>query len=110
MGRLSADLSREIAQLSNVFNLTVREETYEPDHFGDASLVLAGPSVSFRIIRDKSEVFLDVRGAADDWIDVRGILGSLGLLTASREIHTVGELVAIVSANTEVFARRIAKT
>jgi hypothetical protein len=103
MEKLSIDLSREVEALSKVFNLAVQDETYEPDHFGNASLVLAGSTVAFRIVRDKSELFLDVRRTGG-WMDVRGILGSLGLLTNPQDLRPVGELIEIVTRNAPTFS------
>ena len=107
MGKLSTDVSREVEALSHAFKVVVQSETYKPEHFGNAILTLAGPAVSFRIVRDRSEIFLDVRGAANDWVDVRGILGSLGLLENPRALHPLCELVEISVRNADVLSHRV---
>ena len=106
MQELSTDLRNEVDALSQAFGLGIQEERYEPDHFGDAILVLSGRSVSFRLVRERTELFLDVLGAANDWVDVRGILFSLGLLPSPRENYPLPELIDLIVQNAEVFSHR----
>jgi len=104
MQQLSKAFAPEIDALTHTFDLVAGEETYEPAHFGNASLLLNGPSVSFRLIRDRGDIFVDVRDPVGEWMDVRGILGDLGLLTTPEQTQSPSELLMLVCDYPNVFA------
>jgi hypothetical protein len=47
---------------------------YSPEKFGDAEVILAGPSFSLRIKRDRGQVFVDAGTAEGVWFKLEYVL------------------------------------
>jgi hypothetical protein len=65
---------------SERLGLAVEAEQCDPEHFGDALLVLANPEIRLRLVRDRGQLFVDVAapGTADDWWDLPLVLELAG--------------------------------
>jgi hypothetical protein len=81
MPRLTSDFPDEVEVLCKTFELSVRQDTWDPSAFGDALLVLAGSDMQIRISRDRGQFFLEVAplGPEYEWEYINKTLESLGV-------------------------------
>jgi hypothetical protein len=76
MPRLSDDLDAELRKLKSVFGLEVVRELYAPDDFGNGLVELQGEGLRMRIIRDRSQLFVDLAEPEGPWTNARDCLSS----------------------------------
>lgn len=63
----------DLADIAPAFSFVVNKDlvqstaTYDPQAFGDASLVMAGTPFSLRFVRDRGQVSVEVGGDATGW-------------------------------------------
>jgi hypothetical protein len=99
MALLSRDHADEIAALSNCFGATLVTEEYDEANFGDALAVLEGPEISVRIVRDRGQLFVDLRRFRGAWVDAKVEAARLGIHPAAAGTLSFPELVGFLCAN-----------
>ena len=78
MANLTLDFPSEIETLSKAFQLSVREDTYYPESFGNAILILSGPGIRIRLCRDRDQFLLDLAPIGNyRWASVNEVFESL---------------------------------
>lgn len=77
---LSVLVREQDAEFFNRFHLSIAADQCDPEHFGDALLVLGDPEIRLRLVRDRGQLFIDVAapGTADEWWDLPLVLEFAG--------------------------------
>ena len=111
MPPLSAMIVPEIEAVVQAFSLTKVYESYDQKFFGDGELILCGPGVSVRFIRERADFFMDLRGDDGDWVDANKVLEKLHVYASVEppEPVPISELVALVCSNAEAIKRVVAE-
>ena len=99
MPLLSEELAPEITFLERNLSVTKADETYEPSHFGNALLILKGPSYAIRFVRDRGQIFVDVAGTLGKWVDGNRLLEGIGLHPSPGHPLSGKELVPLIYSN-----------
>jgi hypothetical protein len=89
------------ALLSTAQGLQVIEERHDAGHFGDALLVLAGPSIRVRLVADRGQVFADVAdpAAPTKWYELRPVLREITDSKAMGPWRDADEAVAAIASH-----------
>ena len=108
---LSEMIVPEIEAVVGTFSLTKVYESYDRKAFGDGELILCGPGVSIRFIRERHKIFMDIGGDTGDWEDAIDVLEKLHVYASveSPEPVPISELVALVCSNAEAIKRVVAE-
>ena len=98
---LSETLVAEIGEVQRTFSAVKENETYDRETFGDAELVLGGPQIWVRFLRERGKVFMELRGNAGDWIDANEVLERLNVYASVKPPVPITELVTLVCSNAD---------
>src|SRR5689334_14530745 len=104
MPRPTEDFAEEIAILGKAFGVKVAKETYEPNSFGNAIVLLRGPKMEIRILRERGRVFVDLapRGhKPDKWVWTSTVLEKLGIRHEPTPAVPLAETVQVLASNAE---------
>ena len=107
MPPLSQMIDSEIRKAAEAFSASKERETYDPARFGDAQVILRGPQVSVRFVRERGKIFLDLRGNSGDWVDANDVLAKLGVYPSVKPPVPIAELVALVCSNSDAITKMI---
>lgn len=84
---------------------SVVRSTYDPDAFGNAVVELEGEQLRVRVVRDRSQILVDLAPLGhDEWFDEGVILESLGAspstkLTLDSSSSAIGRHLAAIARN-----------
>jgi hypothetical protein len=77
MPSISEEFRNEIDDLRSKLGFLVHEESYDPRNFDNGLLVLRGAGIWIRLIRDRSQIFIDLAANTRKWISADDLLGDL---------------------------------
>lgn len=77
--------------------LTPSTATYDPQAFGNASLVMAGAPFSLRFERDRGQVFVDVGGDAVGWYKLEYALEFVDSSITQRQLGAPRDIAVLAN-------------
>jgi hypothetical protein len=104
-------------QIGDAFTDLIREhgfrmlvESYSPEHFGNAVVVLEGEEYSVRVVRDRFEMFVDLASPTDpgNWHSVERVLAALDGTDEPQKPFPLVDAAELVAANHERLASHLA--
>jgi hypothetical protein len=104
---LANELKSELQDLRDRFKLALHSSEFDPEHFGNAYLILQNDKLRFRLTRDRGDKYfqLAIPKEPDEWHDLDDVLEAMGKLPANQLLPDSwhGLLVAL-SANMDEIA------
>src|SRR5262245_7971964 len=101
MAELSKELAAEIKQLKDCLSVTVVDEVYSPEDFGNAMITLRGPNISLRLVRERGQIFVDLGKTNGDWVDANELLENAVLHPDPGRAIEPAKIVDLVCSNFE---------
>lgn len=105
MPRLSEEFADEVATLMNSYTVVQSQESYNETAFGDGVLILENSQIAFRLVRDRGQVFVDVRKDDEEWVDAGNLLKQHDLHPGTSEVITGRELLLAIVAHSDELCR-----
>jgi hypothetical protein len=106
MPALTTDYAIEIGRLTTSFALAVEREHYFPKSFGDGIVILSGPALRMRVIRERLQLFIELEESDDRWRDADDELQSMGLQPTPGVRLAFPRLVDVLCANAPRFLQQ----
>jgi hypothetical protein len=95
--KLSLDFADKLRDLRDRFGLQETEERYDERNFGDGWVILTAKDFSVRILRDRSQIFIDVAKPGEQWIDADKRFESLGIHTEPESVLSLEQFIDILA-------------
>jgi hypothetical protein len=98
MGKLSELLSEDDYRILQRLGLTVMQDEFFPEAFGNALIIWGSPVLRLRIVRDRGPLLADVTAPAEpeDWIPLNNVLPLFGRPEQKPKECTMGSLLRAV--------------
>lgn len=83
---------------------------YGPEHFGDAFIVLDGDHYSIRVVRDRSQTFVDLASRADpdNWFGVERVLAAITGRSEAQTTLSLGDAATEIEVSGTALAKHLA--
>lgn len=90
--------------------LTIRSSVFDEEAFGNAEVVLASQSFDLRLVRDRGNVFADVRSlVSPEWRPLERVLRAVGVAGAPSEgLLSVEQAAKLIEGQISVLESRFA--